>query len=115
MEIILSPRCKSFTGTISRYHGYAVRQSGKRFFSYRTPGKYAKPDGHWQFIVSCAELAQLNLHIADIKVDWMELQTALYEAKCFIASEIVRRNYIYKCKATFNARDILNLKTTFGL
>ena len=55
------------------------------------------------------------MYITDIKVDWLELQTALYEAKCFTASEQVRRNYADKCKATYNARDILNLKITFSL
>ena len=115
MEIILSPRCKSFTGTISRYHGYAIRRNGKRFFSYRFPGGTAIIDGHWKFIVSCAELAQANLYIADIRIEWVELQSALYEAKCFSASEMVRRNYTDKNKVWYNAQDVLNLKTTFGL
>ena len=75
----------------------------------------APPDGHWRFIVLCAELAQNGLYISDIKVDWLELQNALYEAKCFTASEQVRRNYADKRKASYNARDVLNLKTTFGL
>jgi hypothetical protein len=108
MEIILSPRCKSFTGTISRYHGYAVRQSGKRFFSYRTPGKYAKPDGHWQFIVSCAEIAKLNFHIADIKVTYKELKEAIVEAK-------IPGLYLYRLKDVYDADDILTIKSKCGL
>lgn len=57
----------------------------------------------------------MGLHIKDIKVDWLELQSALFEAKCFTASEQVRRNYAEKNMTTYNARDIINLKTTFGL
>ena len=57
----------------------------------------------------------MKLHIADIKVNWMEVQSALYDARHFTASEQVRRNYADKCKATYDAHDIINLKTTFGL
>ena len=115
MEVILSQRCKSLTGMLGSGFGYHIQRRKNGFFSKRNSKGVVPPDGHWQFIVSCAELAQLNLHIADIKVNWLELQTALYEAKCFIASEQVRRNYADKCKATYDARDILNLKITFGL
>lgn len=115
MEIILSPRCKSFTGTISRDHGYAIKRTGNRFFSKRCPSKHATPEGHWRFILACAELAQQGLMLTDIRIGREELQSALYEAKCFIASEIVRRNYLYKNKVWYDARDILNVKTTFGL
>ena len=115
MEIFLSPTCKSLTGTLGRGFGYYIRSTKKgRFFGQRS--KHAvPPDGHWRFIVLCAELAQANLHIADIRIEWVELQSALYEAKCFIASEKVRRNYTDKNKDWYDAHDILNLKTTFGL
>lgn len=115
MEIILSKQCESLTGSLGRGFGYYIRSTKKgRYFSQRS--KHNVPhDGHWRFILTCAQLAQNKLHIADIKVDWLELQTALYEAKCFIASEQVRRNYAGKCKAIYDARDIINLKITFGL
>lgn len=114
MEIILSNNCLSLTGMLNPSLGYFLQRRGKRFFSQRSKHG-APPDGHWRFIVLCAELAQNKLHITDIQVDWLELQNALYEAKCFIASEQVRRNYADKCKASYNARDVLNLKTTFGI
>ncbi len=115
MEVILTQRCKSLTGTVGSRFGYYIRSTKTgRFFSQRS--RHCElPEAHWRFIVSCAELSKLNLHIADIKVDWLELQTALYEAKCFTASEQVRRNYADKHKATYNAADVLNLKITFGL
>ena len=115
MEVILSEQCLALTGMLDRGTGYYLRSTKKgRFFSQRS--KHAvPPDGHWRFIVLCAELTRNKLYVTDIKVHWLELQTALYEAKCFTASEQVRRNYADKCKATYNARDILNLKTTFAL
>ena len=115
MEIILSSTCKSLTGTLIHGLGYYIRSTKKgRFFGQRSKHD-VPPDGHWRFIVTCAALAQSELHIADIRVEWEELQSALYEAKCFSASEMVRRNYADKNKVWYDARDILNLKTTFGL
>ena len=114
MEIILSKQCESLTGSLGRGFGYFIVRRGKRFFSQRS--RHSVPaDGHWRFILTCAVIAQNKLHIADIKIDWLELQTALYEAKQFIAYAIVRRNHVYKCKDTYDARDIINLKITFSL
>ena len=106
--------CTALVGMLKPELGYFIVQRGNNFYSVRSKHG-APPDGHWRFIVLCAELAQTGLYISDIKVDWLELQTALYEAKCFTASEQVRRNYADKRKASYSARDILNLKTTFGL
>ena len=116
MKIILTEQCMSLTGLLGRGFGYAIVKRKNGFFSQRCNHKVNVPrDGHWRFIAQCAELARMGLHIQDIKVDWLELQSALFEAKCFIASEQVRRNYAEKNKTTYDARDILNLKTTFGL
>ncbi len=114
MKIILSKQCESLTGSLGRGFGYFIVKRGDSFFSQRSRHS-VPPDGHWRFILTCAELAQHKLHIADIRVGWLELQTALYEAKHYIASEQVRRNYADKNFHEYNARDILNLKTTFGL
>ena len=115
MELFLSKQCESLTGSLGRGFGYYIRSTKKgRFFGQRSKHS-VPPDGHWRFIVTCANLAQNKLHITDVKVDWLELQTALYEAKCFVASEQVRDNYANKGKATYDARDIINLKFTFGL
>lgn len=115
MKVLLSQQCLSLTGMLERGLGYHLVQRKNGFFARRDSKGFVPPDGHWRFIVRCAELAQNKLHITDIQVDWLELQTALYEAHHFMASEQVRRNYADKCKASYNARDVLNLKTTFGL
>ena len=100
---------------LERGLGYHLEHRKNGFFAKRNTKGFVPPDGHWRFIVLCAELTRNKLYITDIDVHWMELQTALYEAHLFQASEHVRRNYGYKAKVTYNARDILNLKTTFSL
>ena len=115
MEIILSKQCESLTGSLGRGFGYHIQRRKNGYFAKRNSKGVIPPEGHWRFILTCAELAQNKLHIADIKIDWLELKTALYEAKQFIASEIVRRNHVYKDKDIYDARDIINLKITFGL
>ena len=115
MEIFLAPTCTSLTGTLGSGFGYYIRSTKKgRFFGQRSKHD-VPPDGHWRFILACAELAQAKLHICDIRIEWEELRSALFEAKFFVASEMVRRNYEDKNKVHYDARDIINLKTTFGL
>ena len=109
MQIILSKQCESLTGSLGRGFGYAIVKRGNRFFAQRGNHNVSvPPDGHWRFIVTCAELAQNKLHIADIKVSREEVKKALYEARYFIAMQNLRKDF-------YDARDILNLKTTFGL
>ena len=109
MEIILSNLCDSLTGTLNKNHGYSIRQSKDgRFYGKRHSKGHVPPDGHWRFIVDCAQMAQSTLFITDVKVSQKELAQALEEARCFIAMQNLRL-------PLYHARDILNLKTTFGL
>ena len=115
MQIILTENCTSYTGSVGRGFGYAIQKRGKRFYGVRKSRGIVPIDGHLRFIFACAEIAKRRLHIADIRVGWQELQEACYEAGRYTASEHVRRNYAYKAKAIYNADDIINFKTTFGL
>ena len=115
MKIILTNQCESLTGSVGRGFGYHIQKRKNGFFAKRNTKGSVPHDGHLRFIFACAEQAQMKLHIADIKVDWMEVQSALYEARHFTASEVVRFNYADKSKATYDARDIINLKSTFSL
>jgi len=108
MKAILSKQCLSLTGMLERGIGYHLVRRKNGFFARRDSKGFVPPDGHWRFIVLCAELAQNKLHITDIRVSREELKQALYEANLFIAMQNLRLE-------TYNARDILNLKTTFGL
>ena len=107
MEIILSKQCESLTGSLGRGFGYFIVRRGKRFFSQRSRHSET-PDGHWRFILACAQLAQNKLHIADIRVSQDEVRTALLEAGHHTAMWHLKLNI-------YDARDIINLKTTFGL
>jgi len=113
MNIILSKQCESLTGTLGRGYGYCIEsRRTKKGTLYHYAKRNSKgpvpPDGHWRFIVLCAQLAQNRLHIADIRVKREELQAALSEANHFVASQNLRKD-------NYNARDILNLKTLFNL
>ena len=100
---------------LERGLGYHLEHRKNGFFSKRNQKGFVPPDGHWRFIVLCAELAQNGLYISDIEVGWYELCAALMEAHHFVAAQNVHDNYYGKNKITYNARDILNLKTLFSL
>ena len=85
MEIILSKQCEALTGSLGRGFGYAIQKrtdhEGKtRFWGVRYSNRAVPPDGHLRFIFTCAELAQMGLHISDIRVPRKELAQALAEA-----------------------------------
>ena len=109
MKIILSEQTLSLTGMLKPELGYFIAQRPEGFFSQRS--KYgAPPDGHWRFIVLCAELAQNKLHISDIEVTAGELDDALEEAtNGRLQSPWAPRD------AVVNAAKVLHLKSELGL
>ena len=115
MEIKLSPTCESLTGSLGRGFGYHIQRRKNGFFAKRNSKGVVPPDGHWRFILACAELAKNRLHISDIEIHWIELSAALYEARQFIAGRHVREKGLAGNKLTYNAADIINLKITFTL
>ena len=108
MKVLLSQQCLSLTGMLERGLGYHIEHRKNGFFAKRNSKGHVPPDGHWRFIVLCAELARNKLYVTDIRLLAEELQEALQEAGHFIASQNLR-------KTIYDARDVLNLKTTFGL
>ena len=79
MEVILSKQCLALTGCLGRGFGYFLVNRKGRFYSQRSKHS-VPPDGHWRFIVLCAELAQNKLHITDIRVSKEEVDAARIEA-----------------------------------
>ena len=112
MEIILSKQCEALTGSLGKGFGYSIqrrRDRKGRYHFYSQRSKWNVPrDGHLRFIFTCAKLAQMGLHIADIRVKKEELYDALTEANHWIAARSLRL-------PLYNARDIINLKITFSL
>ncbi len=109
MEIILSNHCKSLTGSLGQGFGYFIVNRKGRFYSVRS--KHSVPhDGHWRFILTCAELAQMHLYLSDIRVSHQELSEALSEASLpSSGAPGVRPEKIY------SASDILTLKERISL
>ena len=116
MEIFLSQQVNSLSGMIDKKTGYFIvprkSKNGKeRFFGVRKRGDIPS-DGHLRFILHCARLAYSKIYIAGVKVRWTELYYALWEAG---PAYSVVMNRVNKKKEFYNARDIMNLRITFGL
>ena len=108
MKLILSENCLSLVGMLNTSLGYHIEHRKNGFFAKRNSKGQVPPDGHWRFIVLCAELARNKLYVTDIRLLAEELEEALQEAGHYVASQNLR-------KTIYDARDVLNLKTTFGL
>ena len=113
MQIFLTPQCDSLTGFVEKGLGYHIQRRKNRLYGVRKSKGLVPPDGHIRFIFACAELAHRHLQVSDILVPWTELSDALKEAHHWIAQQQVNANA--NAKLIYNAADILNLKTLFGL
>ena len=103
MEIILSKRCESFTGSLGKGFGYHIQRRKNGFFAKRNSKGEIPANGHLRFIFFCAYLAQLNTHITDIRVPRCEFQSALSEAGVSLSGA---RDIRHESSAT----DVLTLK-----
>lgn len=108
MEIILSKQCEALTGSLGKGFGYSIQRrrgydGSVRFFSQRSKHPPIPRDGHLRFIFACAELAQMGLHVSDIKVTNRELFEALREANLPAPAFLTWNNV-----ETYNATDIIN-------
>ena len=112
MEIILSKQCEALTGSLGKGFGYSIqrrRDHEGRYHFYSQRSKWNVPrDGHLKFIFTCADLAQMRLHIADIKVTNRELFEALREAN-LPAPAFLNWNNV----ETYNASDIINYRRDY--
>lgn len=115
MEIILNEKVKSLTGSLGRGYGYHIQKRKNKFYGQRNAKGIVPADGHWRFVLTCAEIAKIGLHIAGVQISALELHAALLKAAKHMAAQQVLTNYQKGVKATYNAQDIINLKTTFGL
>ena len=78
MEIVLTDYCIELQGTLRPEYGYFIVRRGEKFFAQRSRHLY-NPDGHWRFIKLCTEMARNNMYIYDVKIEGLELYTALLE------------------------------------
>ena len=108
MQIILSKNCLALQGVIGRDYGFHIECRKQNFYAVRNAG-HVPPDGHWRFIVLCAEMARDGHFIKDIRVSGYEIKAALTEAAFLVSANRVNADYEY-CAA-----EILDLKTLLGL
>ena len=80
MQIILSNRISSFTGTIVNGIGYAVRPRNGRFYGFRNSKGSVPQNGHLQFIKACVSLCRTSLYFVDIRLSPFEFAEAITEA-----------------------------------
>ena len=99
MKIILSEQVKSLTGTLGAGFGYYIQRRKSGFYGVRNSKGIVPPDGHWKFIVHCAELATMGLHIANICVSEREMWSAIREANIQGVGPV----------GTYNAKRVLDL------
>lgn len=110
MEIILSKRCESLTGTLGKDLGYHIQHRKYGFFSKRNSNGHVPADGHWMMIRLCAFMAtQLQLYITDIRVSGYEMKAALLEAAYFASAQWVDVDEVY------NAEQVLNFIKERGI
>ena len=109
MEIFLSKRCESFTGSLGKGFGYHIQRRKNGFFAKRNSNGEIPADGHLRFIFACAQLAQMKTHITDIRVYREELAQALDEAypgdHCALLS-----HHCDNLPEPLSATDVLTLK-----
>ena len=101
--------CLNLAGLLEPALGYFLVKRGDNFYSIRSKWG-APPDGHWRFIVLCAELAQNHLYISDIEVTVGELDEALEEA-----TNGRLQSPWAPSDAVCNAAKVLQLKSELGL
>ena len=109
MEIILSNQCQSLTGSLGQGFGYSIQKQHGKFVSKRNSKGKIPRDGHLRFILACAELAQMKLHISDIRVSATELRDALREAECNTPLYGLTK-YHEDYPEVFSATDIINYR-----
>ena len=107
MKVILSEQCLSLTGMLERGLGYHLQQRKNGFFAKRNTKGFVPSDGHWRFIVLCAELTRNKLYVTDIRVPRCEVQAALKEAGLPLSGARDVRHEL-------NARDILSLSASIA-
>lgn len=108
MEIILSSSCHSLTGELGKGYGYSIQNQLGRYFSKRNSKGDVPADGHWRFIVLCAEQSRSGLYIRDIRVGYLELIQALHEAGHHEVAMLVNR-------PMYNAEQLLKFKEHYHL
>ena len=110
MELILTDKCKAFTGTLSKKDNFYFFMHNGKCFARKKSNSQLMPGEHLRFIFKAAQFVQHNPFICDIKVPGNELRHALIDSG---HPEVkLRKNLGAKC---FGADFILFIKDIWRL
>ena len=113
MQIVLTTQCMHIAGSLGKGFGYSIQFQNGQFVSKRNSRGYVPNYGHYRFILACAELAMLQLHIKDISVSREELMEAAREASSELRDNPYTLIYYHIRQDTgrefYHARDIFFL------
>ena len=109
MQLILSKQCESLTGSLGSGYGYAVQKRKSGYYAVRNTKGIVPPDGHLRFILKCAELAQMKLHIVDVQVPGWEIYQAVEEAGYNPDDFSIQVSVLYNATRVFNFKQELKL------
>ena len=116
MKIFLTKQCKSLTGSVGRGFGYHIQRRGESFYGVRQSKGHVPSSGHIRFIIACAKMAQMAMHIADINIETYELWRALTEAG--LSSFAATLKLVYGPtfpSRTLNAKQVLDFAEEYKL
>lgn len=82
MKIILLDNVESFTGSLDKSYGYAVRKQKGGFYLCKNSLNAATPryDGHLRVIAYIVSMARQKFVVADVRCSPLELKNAIHEA-----------------------------------
>lgn len=119
MEIFLPSQCTHIAGSLGSAFGYSIQYQYGRFVGKRNSRGFVPANGHYEFIVACAKLAMMKLHIADISVSREELIEAALEASCELREHPYTLLFFHvrldKDTEVYHAKDILFLHKIYAL
>ena len=116
MKIFLTKQCESFTGSLGQGFGYHIQRRGESFYGVRQSKGHVPSLGHLRFIITCAQMAKMALHIADINIKTYELWQALTEAglSSFAATLKLKYGPMFPSR-TINAKQVLDFAEEYKL
>ena len=113
MQVILTTQCIHIAGSLGKGFGYSIQFQNGQFVSKRNSRGYVPHYGHYRFILACAELAMLQLHIKDISVSREEMLEAAREASSDLRDNPYTLIYYHIRQDTgrefYHARDVFFL------
>jgi hypothetical protein len=119
MEVFLPSQCLSIAGSLGQGFGYSLQNQYGRIVGKRNSRGFVPANGHYQFILACAKLAMMGLHIKDISVSREEMIDATIEASCELREDPYTLLFFHVRQDTdtevYHAKDVLFLHKLYAV